>query len=217
MKIVKYLWTALLTLSLVLGLLDKRIVSKNFEVFSQISFMVVLQNIIVVAVVMLIAAGLIKTNKIFKFSIVSLFSWLKRKFIDSDSENNDDKISGNFNLIPVQIKYFGLLFVIILAFNLPQFAGIEEHWFREGLLSWKSALIMSLALGMVHCLVGVPIGAGVAISFAGLWFSYQYFNGGVELSTVHHTTYNLVAISLLFFVLLVAHIDELRKKFLTRE
>ena len=110
------------------------------------------------------------------------------------------------------MKYFGLAFLVLLAVNLPRYAHMEEEWFREGTISWEQGLLMSALFGLAHCLVGVPIGAGLAISVAGLWFTHQYFVGGVELSTIHHATYNLILVSILFLFLTLKHIVELTEK-----
>ncbi len=88
---------------------------------------------------------------------------------------------------------------------------IEEKWFRLGTQNWFEGLYMSLFFGIVHCLVGIPIAAGLAITFAGLWFTHQYFIGGIELSALHHTTYNLVAVSILFIILILKHVADLIK------
>ena len=88
---------------------------------------------------------------------------------------------------------------------------IEEKWFRLGTESWQQGLYLSFLFGMVHCLVGIPVAAGMVISIAGLWFTHQYFIGGVELSALHHTTYNLIIFSVLFLGLVGKHISELRE------
>lgn len=61
-----------------------------------------------------------------------------------------------------------------------------------------------MRFGLVHCLAGIPVFAGLALSLGGLWFTYQYFRGGVEASTVHHLTYNLLIMAAIA-VFLVLH------------
>jgi hypothetical protein len=42
---------------------------------------------------------------------------------------------------------------------------------------------------------------GLALAVGGLWFTHQYFRGGVERSTVHHLTYNLlVAVAMIVYL-----------------
>ncbi len=89
---------------------------------------------------------------------------------------------------------------------------IEEVVFRQGTSSWFDGLIRSLLFGIAHCLVGVPIGTGIAIAVPGIWFTSQYFLGGVELSALHHTTYNLIILSMLLLSLVIKHIIDLVRK-----
>ncbi len=95
------------------------------------------------------------------------------------------------------VPYFGILFVILLFFNLPRFARDEEETFREGTENWLQAIPRSLAFGFMHCIVGVPIAAGFALSLAGLWFTAEYFRGGVDRSTRVHAFYNMVLLTCL--------------------
>jgi hypothetical protein len=54
--------------------------------------------------------------------------------------------------------------------------------------------------GMVHCLIGIPIGVGMALSIGGGYFTWCYLRGyrateseaaGVTESTRAHLAYNL--------------------------
>lgn len=195
----KFFWSVLLTVPMIASFFDGT-VKKNLAVISHVTFWMVAQNLLVIAVVVLSFYGLWKLHPLFNWSLFSLF------------KDGDEEVSGkNINLIPSDVKYFGLLFTILLIINLPSFAMMEEKWFRLGTENWQQGLYLSFLFGMVHCLVGVPIGAGIVISIAGLWFTHQYFIGGVELSALHHTTYNLIIFSVLFLGLVCKHISELRE------
>lgn len=194
-KVLKILWCAILTISLGLTLFDGTL-QKNLGVMSSITWWIALQNLAVVVIVVSACVGLTKLHRIFKWSWLSLFK--------SDGTN--------INIVPIHIKYFGLVFALLLMVNLPSMAMAEEMWFRAGTDNWLNGLYISFIFGIVHCLVGVPIGAGVAITLGGLWFTYQYFLGGVELSALHHTTYNLILISTLFLLLVLKHVVEWKEQ-----
>ncbi|HRF59804.1 MAG TPA: hypothetical protein PLH94_07815 [Fimbriimonadaceae bacterium] len=103
----------------------------------------------------------------------------------------------NLNLAPAQIPYVGLLFVALLALSVPRFARYEEEQFRRGTKGPGDALVRSVKFGLVHCIVGVPIGLGLALTIPGLWFTYQYRRGGVRRAVFVHSIYNwLILIAL---------------------
>lgn len=187
----KTFWCIILTISLVMDLFDGT-VQKNMSVISNITLLMILQNIALVAIVFGAFVGLTKLHRIFDWS------WM------SDGMN--------INIMPIKIRYFGLVFALLFMVNLPRFARMEEVWFRSNTTNWQEGIYMSLVFGMVHCLVGVPIGAGIVIALAGLWFTHQYFIGGVDLSTLHHTTYNLIIFSVIFLALLFEHIERVRNR-----
>lgn len=188
----KLLWTAFLTISLVSNLFDQEKMSNNFDVFSKISTWIVVQNLALIAVI--VGAYL---------ALVTMMPFLKRTLYGKGT---------NLSLIPADVKYFGAIFLVLMIFSLPGYAHTEEEWFREGTLDWMHGLRLSITFGLVHCLVGVPFAAGLVISIAGLWFTHQYFVGGIELSTVHHTTYNLIIISTLFVAVIIQHIKKTKDK-----
>jgi hypothetical protein len=121
------------------------------------------------------------------------FSWL------SLLASPTDKTAGT-NLIVTagaSVPYFGIVFLVLLFLNLPGMARSEEEMFREGTKSWRDGIPRSLAFGLVHCLVGVPVAAGLALVIPGLWFTREYFQGGVDRSTRVHAFYNMMMIPLL--------------------
>ena len=108
----------------------------------------------------------------------------------------------NVNLLPMTVKYVALLYAGLLVMNMPKLAHDEELDYRRGTPNWPHALVRSIRFGLDHCFVGVPLSAGLALSVGGLWFSYQYFRGGVERSTVHHLTYNTIIVTVIVTICL---------------
>ncbi len=96
----------------------------------------------------------------------------------------------NVITLPFKYGFVGLVFGIGLLMVLPLFAFEEEMMFRNGTRDWKHGRRRSLAFGLMHCVVGVPIFVGLALGVGGMWFTYQYFKGGVERSTTYHLAYN---------------------------
>lgn len=204
-KPLKIWWYTILTLSMGTSLFDGTF-QNNLAVVVNINWLIILQNLVMIVVVVGVCVGLTKLHPIFKWSLFSLFKSREEKM-------QGKQLSGtNINLMPMQVKYFGLLFALLVMVNVPSWAMIEEKWFRAGTAGWVDGLFVSFLFGMAHCLAGVPIGAGVAITFAGLWFTHQYFVGGIEISALHHTAYNLILISGLFLALVLEHIGELSKR-----
>lgn len=190
MALVKYGWSALLTFLLVRDLRGEGL-RRSFAVLRQIRPGLVAQSLMVVLVT--IAAAL---------SLVRLCPWLNCSWLYLLPGNGGH--ATNLNLLPASIQHFGLFFLVLLALNLPALARAEELKYRKGTRDWRDAIGRSVRFGLAHCWVGVPIYAGLALTVGGLWFTLQYFRGGVEHSTLHHTTYNLTLVILLF-VLLVLH------------
>lgn len=198
----KIWWCCFLTILLVIPIFDGTI-QKNLAIIGQITWLMVLKNLVVIMTIVIVFIKLAKTHPIFKWSWLSLFK---------DRANKAEEHGTNINLLPADIKYFGLVFVLLLATNLPSMAMAEEKFFRAGTNGWLDGLTTSLLFGIAHCLAGIPIGAGLAITVAGLWFTRQYFLGGVYLSALHHTTYNLILLSLIFLSLTIQHIARLTKQ-----
>lgn len=105
-----------------------------------------------------------------------------------------------------QIPWFGFAFAALLGLNVPRLARREEEVFRRGTTSWADGAYRSLKFGLVHCIVGVPLGFGLALSLGGLWFTYQYFRGGVRRAAFFHTIYNCMILVLLIAYLVWAAI-----------
>jgi hypothetical protein len=185
----KVMWNAFLTFPLITSLFALE-TQKSWEIYTMVTPWIICQNLLVITLVVITTVYLHQKVPALRWS------WLRWLF------NTE---GGNIHIMPMFVKYFGLLFGVLLLANLPKWAFFEEVIFRHGTKDWADALIRSLVFGLVHCLVGVPLTAGLAIAISGLWYSYIYLNGGVVLSTVHHTAYNAILISVLLLGLVIKH------------
>lgn len=116
----------------------------------------------------------------------------------------DGSGTGNFIFAGMQWKWFMLIFLPVLMFALPNLARDEEIMFRLGTRDWKHGIVRSFTFGMIHLIMLIPIGGAVALSIGGLWFTYQYFKGGVDRSTVYHSMYNTMIIGIIFVSLIAS-------------
>lgn len=99
------------------------------------------------------------------------------------------------------------LFVAMLVPALPLFAESEERRFRAGAEYWSTAsrVRRAVAFGLVHCVIGIPIGVGLALSIGGLYFTWAYLRGyersggsrqaAISESTRAHLAYNVTILA----------------------
>lgn len=127
------------------------------------------------------------------FALLALFPALDRSWLYLLPGTGGH--AGNLGLMPMQIKYFGIAFLLLFAVSIPDLARGEEVRYRQGTKNWRHGAWRSLRFGLAHCVVGVPLYGGLALTVGGLWFTFQYFRGGVEGSTLHHATYNWIVVS----------------------
>jgi hypothetical protein len=95
------------------------------------------------------------------------------------------------------------VFLLLLAPALPLFAETEEMIFRRGAEGWdlRRRAWMGLKFGLVHLIMGIPIGVALALSIGGWYFQWAYLRGyrrsgghvGAALleSTRSHLAYNM--------------------------
>lgn len=116
----------------------------------------------------------------------------------------------------VAVRILVPIFFIVLTFILPFLARSEERIFRRGHDSWRSVTKQSIKFGLMHCLVGVPLAAGIALILSGLFYGLKYKNAfernvvalgrqraedeAVMISITYHTMYNTI---LILFLLLI--------------
>lgn len=95
------------------------------------------------------------------------------------------------------------IFWIVFTLCLPYLAKIEEIGFRGGATSLKSRIIKSIAFGLVHMIMGIPLYVAIILIFVGYLFSCKYMVGfrrggnevGLAASTSLHAKYNFIIIT----------------------
>ena len=144
-----------------------------------------------IEVVLVIAAivGLMELGPVMRFSWLNLLA--------KGAEEGT-----NLMVAPAQLPWFGIVFIGLLALNIPRLARREEEMFRRGKKGWQDVAFRSLKVGLIHMVVGVPLGAALALWIAGMFFSWRYFAGGVRESTFYHTLHNGVILGFLASTLL---------------
>ena len=105
-----------------------------------------------------------------------------------------------------------LVFLALLVPALPLFAHAEERIFRRGAehWSWRQRAAKVGQFGIVHALIGIPIGAALALSVGGAYFMAVYLRAirggaGQTLATIEsaraHAVYNAVIVVLVVVAL----------------
>lgn len=104
----------------------------------------------------------------------------------------------NINFVPLEYKSLRFIFIPAIFYNFPLFAFIEEYIFRDGLGMWPTVTAWdvvwrSVVFGLIHCVGGVTIRSGLALTLAGLAFSVIYLMSGLGMATLFHFHYNTLA------------------------
>lgn len=99
-----------------------------------------------------------------------------------------------------------LVFLTLIIPMLPLFAEREERMFRVGAESQSVARRARRAVefGLVHLIMGIPIGVALALAVGGGYFTWAYLRGfrqggreaGLLEATRSHLAYNLVIVGL---------------------
>ncbi|MCU1361212.1 MAG: hypothetical protein JWN99_2501, partial [Ilumatobacteraceae bacterium] len=108
-----------------------------------------------------------------------------------------------------------LVFIALLLPALPLFAHAEERIFRAGAEHWTTQrrVFKTLQFGLVHALIGIPIGAALALSIGGRYFMRVYLREFARTrsreqatleSATAHTVYNGVIIGVVIIALILA-------------
>ena len=111
-------------------------------------------------------------------------------------------------LIPV-------IFMALVLLALPLFANAEERMFRMGAQHWstRQRVIKVLQFGLIHAVIGIPIGVALALSVGGAYFMAVYLrsyartgstNEATLASTRAHTAYNALIITTVAVVVAVS-------------
>lgn len=184
----------------------------QLRLYWQIRLSILLQSTLVLAVVA-VAIGLLLSldNPILNFSWLTLLApqlgdapgGIGGPSSAGGGPGAGEPPPGNIILEPLAYRWLAVPFLLLLLFVLPSLAAAEERLFRQGTRGWRQGLVRSLIFGLAHWPMGIPLGAALALSIGGLWFTYQYFRGGVARSTIYHLTYNLLAILLIVLLLAI--------------
>ena len=107
-----------------------------------------------------------------------------------------------------------LVFMCLLIPALPLFAYAEERMFRRSAESWSTRrrMLKVVQFGLIHALIGIPIGYALALSVGGASFMATYLHafrrtGSVEEATMEstraHTAYNGLIIALVVVAIVI--------------
>ena len=108
-----------------------------------------------------------------------------------------------------------LIFMALVLLALPLFANAEERMFRMGAQRWstRQRVIKVLQFGLIHAVIGIPIGVALALSVGGAYFMAVYLrsyartgstNEATLESTRAHTAYNAVILTTVAVVVAVS-------------
>lgn len=109
-------------------------------------------------------------------------------------------------------------FLLLLIPALPLFAYAEEQMFRRGAEHWptRRRVIKVIQFGLVHALIGIPIGTALALSVGGAYFMGTYLRSyrlerSADEATMEsaraHTAYNGIIVSLVVIVVIATAIS----------
>jgi hypothetical protein len=105
-------------------------------------------------------------------------------------------------------------FMALLLPALPLFAYAEERIFRAGAEGWsaRKRALKILQFGLVHAVIGIPIGAALTLSLGGAYFMRIYLRTFARTqsrqastieSTRAHTAYNATIVVIVVVVLVL--------------
>ncbi len=108
-----------------------------------------------------------------------------------------------------------VVFLLLLVPALPLFAFREEELFRRGAEGWSGWRRVGKAVqfGLVHAVIGIPIGVALALAIGGGYFQWAYLRGfritgssrgGLLESARAHTAYNAVVVVVVLVAIGVA-------------
>jgi hypothetical protein len=97
------------------------------------------------------------------------------------------------------------VFMALVLLALPLFANAEERMFRMGAQRWSTRrrAVKVIQFGLIHAVIGIPIGVALALSVGGVYFMVVYLRAfrrtgssteATMDSTRAHTAYNAVII-----------------------
>jgi len=169
---------------------------ENLAIIRQYRLRHLLAGLLLAAAVGGTAYGLITASPVFEVNPVL---WAVSKVFHVGSGNGQ----ANLILSGLHWKWYAVVFLPALAIALPRFSQAEEVKYRTGTRDWLDGSLRSLRFGLAHLLILIPLGASLALTLAGLWFTREYFKGGTGRSIISHAAFNTVIIAALLVVVIV--------------
>jgi hypothetical protein len=191
-------------LNVAMALYDNR---KNLDfiwsIWKRFRFFSLLQIIGIIFLIFLSYKALVFLSPVFGYGWLDFFS----------------KTGGNILISPILTAFNSDIFIVrcvpalfLFAFllSLPFMARLEENIFRRGYHMWGKIFRQSFFFGLMHMVIGIPLGVAVALIIPGLFFAYEYRrvylqlietrtqkearNEAVLTSTTYHTLMNTIFI-----------------------
>jgi hypothetical protein len=169
---------------------------QNLAVMAQYRLRHVLAALLVGTVVAATAVGLRAASPVFGFNPIL---WVIAKVFHAG--NGEGR--GNLILSGLNWKWYAVVFLPVLALALPRLAQAEEVQYRARTKNWPDGVFRSVRFGLAHLIMLIPLSASLALTWAGLLFTWAYFRGGVAESTRYHAAFNTVIIAVIFALLLI--------------
>lgn len=180
------------------------------DIWSRFRVSTFIESFLVFAVT-IFAAILLYKIKWLQFSWLSLFHLGFTNVILSPVTGGASSPWGNV---------FVCVFLICFLLVIPRIAHAEEVSFRRGADRWGEIIPASMHFGLSHCIVGVPIAFGLALSITGFFYACKYrsvflklyghgnsfeysADEGVMVSTTYHAAYNTLVISIILILCIV--------------
>ena len=115
-----------------------------------------------------------------------------------------------------------LVFMVLVVAALPLFAHAEERMFRSGAERWSTRRRVAkvIQFGLIHALIGIPIGVALALSVGGAYFMSVYLrayantgnaNEATLESTRAHTAYNAMLIGAVVVAVIIDAVSTARR------
>jgi len=168
----------------------------NIDIIKQYRISQIFGNVVVIGIVIGVAVWLIN-NVPYMDKNPILWIW-------SMVFGGDGTGASNVVFSGLQWKWYALVFIPMLLVALPSLARAEEIAYRQGTRDWAHGFRRSISFGLAHLIMLIPLGAALALTISGMWFTLQYFKGGVERSTLYHSMYNTIVVFVLAGTLIFA-------------
>lgn len=188
--------TAVIGLSVAYAAFGKTSRRQNWSIIKTYRPSQLLGTTVIIAIV--IGAAVLLTTQVPYFD-KNPFLWFFAKVFGWGDGNG----GANLTFSGLQWKWYALIYLPVLMYALPSLAKYEEEKYRQGTRNWKHGVLRSIRFGLAHLIMMIPFGTALALSIGGLWFTHQYFKGGVQRSTTYHALYNSMLVAVLFASLFI--------------